>query len=100
MKNMIFLFGIIYNRRRQKQVMPKCADVQLTMEMHRMLRNVPIVFIKTIRKHCFNLVLIPRDTATHQETHGKEIMTKGVVLKHVKAVATVSERETTFQNFF
>ena len=36
----------------------------------------------------------------HQETHGKEILTKGVVLKHVKAVATVSGREVTFQNFF
>ena len=36
----------------------------------------------------------------HHETHGKEILTKGVVLKHIKAVATVSEREATFQNFF
>ena len=36
----------------------------------------------------------------HQETHGKEILTKGAVLKHKKAVATVSEREATCQNFF
>ena len=30
------------SRKRQKQVMPKCADVQLTMEMHRMLRTFPL----------------------------------------------------------
>ena len=29
--------------------MPKCADAQVTMEMHRMQRTVPIVFIKTTR---------------------------------------------------
>ena len=36
----------------------------------------------------------------HQETHGKEILTKGVVLKHIKAVATVTEREATCQKLF
>ena len=36
----------------------------------------------------------------HQETHGKEELTKGVVLKHLDAVATVSVREATCQNFF
>ena len=34
----------------------------------------------------------------HQETHGKEIQTNGVVLEHIIAVATVSAREATFQN--
>ena len=36
-------------RERQKQEMPKCADAQVTMEMHRMLKTVPIVYIKTTR---------------------------------------------------
>ena len=31
------------------QVVPGCAGVQLTMEMKRMLRIVPIVFIKAMR---------------------------------------------------
>ena len=43
--------------------------------------------------------LCSKNQGDHQETHGKEMLTKGVVLKHVKAVATVSEREATFQNF-
>ena len=63
-----------------------------------MLRTVPIVFIKTTRQHCFSLN--SKGHGNHQEAHGKEILTKGVVLKHIKAVATVSEREATFQNFF
>ena len=41
--------SITHNRKRQKQEMPKCADAQVTMEMHTMLRTVPIVFIKTTR---------------------------------------------------
>ena len=40
-----------------------------------------------------------KDHGHHQETQGKEILTKGVVLKHITAVATVSEREATCQNF-
>ena len=75
--------------------MAKCADAQFSLEMHRMLRTVPIVFIKTTR-YCLN----SKGHGNHQETHGKEILTKGVVLKRIKAVATVSVREATCQNFF
>ena len=42
--------------------------------------------------------LSSKNHGDHQDTHGKEILTKGVVLKHVEAVATVSEREATCQN--
>ena len=65
-----------------------------------MLRIVPTVFINAKRLSCFSPVLVAKNHSDHQETHGKEELTKGVVLKHVKAVATVSEREATFQNFF
>ena len=60
-----------------------------------MLRTVPVKTRGTLFQSC----LISEGHGNHQETHGKEILTKGVVLKHVKAVATVSEREATFQNF-
>ena len=56
--------------------MSKCADVQITLEMHRMLRTVPVVFIKTTRWHCFNVVSIPRDTATTKRPMGRKYWRK------------------------
>ena len=69
--------SIRHERNRQKQVMPKCADAQVTMEMHRMLRTVPIVFIKkTLLQSCLD----SKEHGNHRETQGKEILTKSVVL--------------------
>ena len=68
------------NRKRQKQVIPKCAESRSYCAHQN--RKV------TMLQSCLN----SKGHGNHQETRGKEILTKGVVLKHIKAVATVSVR--------
>ena len=70
------------------KVMPMCAHVQFTMEMKRMLTIVPNVHQEN-EVTLLQSFLIFKDHGDHQETHGKEELTKSVVLEHVVAVTTV-----------
>ena len=62
--------SITHNRKRQNQVMPKCSNVQVTMEMD---KNNKV----TLRQSGLH----SKRQSNHQETHGKEILTKRVVMK-------------------
>ena len=71
---------------------PKCADAQVTMEMHRMLRNRSYcVHQKQQGDTAFNLVLDSKGHGKPPRRHKGKILTKGVVSQaQKKAVATVS----------
>ena len=56
-----------------------------------MLRIFPIVFIRNNKVTLLQSCLDSKGHGNHQETHGKEILTKGVVLKRKKSSPTVSE---------
>ena len=88
--------SITHNRERQKQEMPKCADAGDAQNAENRSYCVHQNNKVTLLQSCLD----SKGHGNHQETHGKELLTKGVVLKRIKAVATVSVREATCQNFF
>ena len=64
--------------------MPKCSDVQLAMEMHKNAENRSYCVHQNNNVTLLQSGLDSKGHGNHQETHGKEILTKRVVLKHKK----------------
>ena len=59
----------------------------------------PVFEMSFLLSCCKQSCLSSKNHGDHKETHGKEELTKCVVLKHMKVVVTLSVREATCRNF-